>query len=242
MRGFPEEVVERLAEYRVGSPRSDRRPTRDRPRASEQPRRPLVDPLEDERPRPRRRIAGRPEDERSAGVQTDDFRRRFGRGDGIVLGYQSDHVALREVLVRRNDPVDVPDVGTDGPLEPVVAVEAAATLSELDEPRPDRLGGGVDLDRVGDLVRRVREEVVARERPSRFRLGRAPATVSGPYRDVVRGRGEERDRRDDASPSGGSVRAATRSVFGAGGRLRFRLRRAATRARFRVGCDALERA
>jgi len=212
---------------------SDRRLTRGRPRASEQSRRPLLERLEDERPRPRRRVAGRPKDERSLGLETSDFRRRFGRRDGVVLGRQPDHVTLREVLVFRNDSIHVVNVGTDGPLEQIVAVEAAAPLTDLDEPRPDRLGGRIDLDRVGDLIRRVREEVVAREGTSRFAFSRAPVTVPGAYRDVVRARGEERRGRDGTSDE--SARAA--SVFAsAAGR---RLRRFPIRTDFSVGRDAL---
>ena len=60
-------------------------------------------------------------------------------------------VTRRPGLPRRHDLVSAVDAEATEVLEPVVAVEAASLGPELDDPRPDLFGPGVDRDGPGHL-------------------------------------------------------------------------------------------
>lgn len=141
--------------------------------------------------RPGRRIAR----EQHEGVP--GFDRRDEEG-GLVALAERDDVADGERLELRHDRVDRPDVAANEVLQPVVAVEAAAALAQLEQPRPDRLGRRCDRDaaRVPDL--RIGNKLVAGEWPIRVvrpgaprpRGGREPASPGDGQRD---GGAEKRD-------------------------------------------------
>ena len=83
-------------------------------------------------------------------------------------------------LPLRPPPVGVAHPGADEVLEHGVAVEAAAVLAELDDPRPDGLDRRVDRDRPGGAGAGPGvDEVVAGPSPVELGVGGAPSLVSG---------------------------------------------------------------
>ena len=100
---------------------------------------------------------------------------RFGDGHGHGdLWGEPDLRADRDALPRGHDPVGAVDVAADEVLQRVVAVEAAAPLPELRDPRPDVGGAGVDRDGPGRGQVRVRDELVAGQGRRELLAGGAP--------------------------------------------------------------------
>jgi hypothetical protein len=73
-----------------------------------------------------------------------------------------------------HDPVGAVNVASEEVFEEVVAVEATAALSQLGDPRPDRVGVGVNRDRAGGGQVRSGDEFVAEERRLDLLVGGAP--------------------------------------------------------------------
>jgi hypothetical protein len=101
---------------------------------------------------------------------------------GVAVGAEPDQVAGRGVLVLGEDAIGAGDVATGQLLERVVAIEAAAALAQLDDPRPDRLGWGVD--RYGSSRRHpgTRDQLVAGHR-SRDLGGASPPPIGHPSQE-----------------------------------------------------------
>ncbi len=97
---------------------------------------------------------------------------------------EEDLVTDRQRLHLRHDALDVPHGNHGDAFEQLVGVEAGASQSELDDPRPHRVRGCVDVDRpradglrLGDEpVTRPRANPLARHRPH---VGE-PASGEGP--------------------------------------------------------------
>ena len=79
------------------------------------------------------------------------------------------------------------------PVEPVVAVQPSAPVSELQEPRPYVLGPGVGDASDGHLVRRRRRQQVAFHRPGSVDIGRIP--VIDPPANGIREKKREQQQR-----------------------------------------------
>jgi hypothetical protein len=77
------------------------------------------------------------------------------------------------------------DVAADQVLQGVVAVEPTTALPQLREPRPDRLGRGVDRDRPGRGEIGSGDQLVAGKGAGRFLRGRAPAELAAPGEQEV---------------------------------------------------------
>ena len=122
--------------------------------------------------RPRRWIAC-DKDERAAGVDGLDE-----EGRHVALAKRDD-VADRQRLELGHDRIDGLDVAPGEVLQPVVAVETAATLAQLEQPGPDRLRRRRDRDaaRMPDV--RLRDEIVAGERPVQVVRTSPPAAHRG---------------------------------------------------------------
>ena len=160
--------------------------------------------LEVEAPRPRhlpaeqtagllRRLSG-------AAAADDERPRRLDHGDrhlhGLVGVERQIVLAGAQVLPLRMHAVGAADVEPGQILERVVGVEAAAVLADLDQPRPDCLGGRAHRDGVRRRVQRVGDQLVAGERARHLVVRRAPAPQARQERERV-GRAErlQSDRR-----------------------------------------------
>src|SRR5581483_3146597 len=78
-----------------------------------------------------------------------------GKASAQIGSLHGEHrIADRAPLPLGMDAIRIADVVADGSLEPIVAVETAAILPELDEPWPDRRRTRIDGDRVIDAIRR----------------------------------------------------------------------------------------
>ena len=138
--------------------------------------------------------------------------RRFEDGDGHLhglVGVEREVVlAGAQVLPLGVHAVGAADVEAGQVLERVVGVEAAAVLADLDEPRPDGLGGGAHRDGVRRRVQRV-------GRPGRRRGGGArPRRPSLPSAAGAAGRRTSRPRRGPPwSPPQGRLCGGASSVF-----------------------------
>src|SRR5919204_4940758 len=106
--------------------------------------------------------------------------RRDGRDDPterLETGHPSigpNEVAYAKSLPLWMDFIGVPNVGSDDPLEAVMAVEAASSLPHLKQPRPDDLGRRINRDRVC-LLLGVGNKLVAGQRPAPLPCRRPPA-------------------------------------------------------------------
>src|SRR5918993_1924520 len=125
------------------------------------------------------------------------------RGAGCVPGHPDHAVSdLQVMLAFRQDPVGAVHVAADEVLQPVVAVEAAAALSELDQPGPDACGGRLDGDRVGPHEAGLGDEVVAGPGGLMFLVGGAPLVDPRPRHHDKERRGQEQDQRGKGQNDG----------------------------------------
>src|SRR4051812_34273127 len=92
------------------------------------------------------------------------------------------------------NPVRVPDVVADQPLQPRVTVEATAVLPELYEPRPDELRLRADGDRVLHGIVRVWDKVITRKHGTPFGVARTPSRVPRAGQNRKRDVAERRER------------------------------------------------
>ncbi len=88
------------------------------------------------------------------------------RDDHVGVLPQGDPIANLQLLELGHDPLGAVDVETEEVLQSVVAVEAAAPLAHLDEPRPDGGGRGVDCDGAGGDERGPGHELVSGQPPA----------------------------------------------------------------------------
>src|SRR5437588_7271815 len=106
-----------------------------------------------------------------AGVSHDHFKPDRGR--------QPYSVAHPYLLPVRNDPVRAVDITAHEILEHVVTVEAAPTLSELGDPRPDIVCSSVNSDCPSRHEIRARHEVIARHRARDLLIRCTPPELPG---------------------------------------------------------------
>ena len=95
--------------------------------------------------------------------------------------------AHRHVLPLGHHPVRAVHVAAHGVLEKIVAVEAAAALPELGDPRPDVVRPAVHGDRPCRREISSAEEVITRQRRGNLVVGRAPPELPGTQREPVDG-------------------------------------------------------
>ena len=152
--------------------------------AHEQPRRHRAGWHEFERPTAVFRFgevgsnASRTKAERPAGfVHT---KRRESHAAGFVRGVHPEPVADRPLLAIGPADIFGRHLAADEVFEQIEAVEAAAILTQLREPRPHVFGGGLNRDDARLTHRRVGHDRVARHRPASLFVGRAPAQVPRP--------------------------------------------------------------
>jgi hypothetical protein len=88
-----------------------------------------------------------------------------------------DEIVSIEMLVFGQNPINAVDPATHEVLERVIAVEAAPTLPDLNEPRPDLLGWRVDRDRSRVAELRHWHEPVTRKGLGRLLICGAPPVV-----------------------------------------------------------------
>ena len=140
----------------------------------------------------------------------------FDRADDeAAVGVRRHEVADGEPLELRDDRVRAPA----SHVHDIVAVPAAAPVAHLDEPRPDRLGRGVDRDPSGVHRRRRVDQAVTRQ--DARRLDRVDAPSRLPRRDPIeRVPAARRDRRTDDHPSEHDVTSSDRSCACAAARMR----------------------
>ena len=70
---------------------------------------------------------------------------------------------------RRTVPLDAADRAREHePLDPVVAVEAGAVITDLDQPLPHHVGPGVDRQRLGVMRHHWLDDVIAGQPPRPF--------------------------------------------------------------------------
>src|SRR5680860_85614 len=104
---------------------------------------------------------------------------RVDEGDGVerrVARHPDQAIPdLQRYLKLRNHAVSGVHIATNQVLQPVVAVEPAAPLSELYEPWPDVTGGPIDRHGVGPYELWAVDQTVAWPRGAQFSLSRAPA-------------------------------------------------------------------
>ncbi len=96
-----------------------------------------------------------------------------------VLGGPGTHreiLADLEVLVLGQD---VPGAGLAAVVDPVVAVPAGPSPTDLNEERPDLLRRGLDGDGASGVPRRVRNGLVVWQRPRNLLLGSPPVLLPG---------------------------------------------------------------
>ena len=156
---------DRLAELQpctLGARRPDARPAV----AYDQPRSISIARLEDEGPAPV-----------PVGVQEHDCLPRLERlrHEERVLP-ERDAVADVQLLQLGHDPIGAVNVETEDVLQPVVAVQAAAPLPHLDEPRPDGGWWSLDCDGSRGGERRAGYELVSGQPPARLLLACPPPT------------------------------------------------------------------
>jgi hypothetical protein len=114
-------------------------------------------------------------------------RGNVGHGESY-LGRKPDLVADLDVLPLGHDPVRTVDVATDEVLDEVVAVEATPPLPQLGDPRPHVLGRSANGDRTRRAEVGVRDQVIADEWVGELPFCGAPAKLSRPRHDRIRGR------------------------------------------------------
>jgi hypothetical protein len=88
-------------------------------------------------------------------------------------------------LERRQDPVGAVHVTADQVLQPVVAVQASASLPKLNQPGPDLGGGRLDGDRVCPHEAGPVDELVAGPGGLMFLVGGAPLVDPRPDHDDI---------------------------------------------------------
>jgi hypothetical protein len=106
-----------------------------------------------------------------------------------------DRIPGGDRLPLRVDGRRVLDPAPNQVLEELIGVEAAASLSQLGDPRPDGVGRGVHRDCVQELPAWTRHERVARKRAAHLFIGGPPSHAAA----AVEGRGER-----PGDPSGAS--------------------------------------
>ena len=156
---------DRLAELQPGT-LARRRPHARPAVAYDQPRSISVARLEDEGPAPV-----------PVGVQEHECLPRLERlrREERVLP-ERDAVADVQLLELGHDPIGAVNVETEDVLQPVVAVQAAAPLPHLDEPRPDGGWWSLDCDGSRGGERRAGYELVSGQPPARLLLACPPPT------------------------------------------------------------------
>ena len=82
-------------------------------------------------------------------------------GDVAIAPREPYRVADTDVLPFRVDGVGVADVCAHDPLQPGIAVEATAILTDLRQPRPHHRGGRIDAERTGGSRCAVDDQLVA---------------------------------------------------------------------------------
>ena len=92
--------------------------------------------------------------------------------------HEADPVADREVLPLLPNLVCVVDAEPSEVLEPVIAVEAAAVLADLDEPAPHLVGRRFDRHGAGGDISRIGDQFVAGQRGRAFAFRRTPVAKS----------------------------------------------------------------
>jgi hypothetical protein len=107
--------------------------------------------------------------------------------DEADLRSQSDLVADPDVRPLGHDAICTVDVTADQVFEKVVAVESAASLPQLGDPRPYVIGRGANGDGAGCGEIGIFDEVIAGEGLGELVLCRAPAEMSGPSNEDVGG-------------------------------------------------------
>jgi hypothetical protein len=171
--------------------------------ADEQSGRVLAEGLEDERPAAARLSGGQlsiavldvAQDQGAARL---DQRHRVG---GRIPSHPDHPVPdLEGLLELRQDPVGAVHVTADEVLQPVVAVETAASLPELHQPRPDLGGRRMDGDRVRPDEAGPGDELVTGPGGLVFLVGGAPLGDPRPcHHDIEHTRDQQQrpEYRDD---------------------------------------------
>jgi len=116
------------------------------------------------------------------------------RGHGKAdLRCEPDLVADLDVLPLGHDPIRAVDVAADQVFEEVVAVEPAAPLSKLGDPRPDLAGRGSNGDCPGCGDVGVLDQIIAGKLLLEFLVRRAPPELPPPRKEGVGSHGTSYD-------------------------------------------------
>jgi len=91
-----------------------------------------------------------------------------------------DAISSLQVLELGQDAIGVVNVTANQVFEPFVAVESAAPLTDLRQPRPDLIGWRADRDGLSIRPFGSGYQVIAGQRPVNLVVGRAPLGAPGP--------------------------------------------------------------
>jgi hypothetical protein len=110
-----------------------------------------------------------------------DHRHRVAAGHrGPAFGNEPNEIADSQVLPFRMDLVGAVNVQADRILDGVIAIQATAVLTDLDQPLPHGFRRCMNVHSTGDQVSRARNQFIARKHRGLIGLAGAPVTKPMP--------------------------------------------------------------